>query len=117
MRLAPGRSAAKGPPRFRPVHLTAIPLPISEPTTYGSRGPQTARRSMPLSLGCPRQQLTIEALGLSSKTTPGRIAKVEVSGVRQAPVWKQTENGQAITVPESSVGIPEYGVDLKAYLA
>jgi alpha-L-fucosidase len=68
-------------------------------------------------LGLPERELTIEALGLSSKTSPGRIAKVEVFGARQAPVWNQTENGLTIKAPESISGIPEYGVALKAYLA
>jgi alpha-L-fucosidase len=68
-------------------------------------------------LGLPSQETTIEALGFSSKTSPGRIANVEVLGTRQTPVWKQTENGLTIKVPESISGIPEYGVTLKAYLA
>jgi alpha-L-fucosidase len=68
-------------------------------------------------LGLPRQETTIKALGLSSKTSPGRIAKLEVLGARQTPVWKQTENGLTIKVPELISGIPEYGVTLKAYLA
>jgi hypothetical protein len=68
-------------------------------------------------LGLPSQETTIKALGLSSKSSPGRIAKVEVLGARQAPMWKQTENGLTIKVPESISGIPEYGVTLKAYLA
>jgi hypothetical protein len=67
-------------------------------------------------LGLPKQEVTIEALGFSSKTSPGRIAKVEVFGARQTPVWNQTENGLTIKVPESISGIPEYGVALKAYL-
>ena len=67
-------------------------------------------------LGLPSQEMTVEALGLSSKTSPGRIAKVEVLGARQTAVWKQTESGLTIKVPESISGIPEYGVTLKAYL-
>jgi len=68
-------------------------------------------------LGLPSQEMTIEALGLSSKTSPGKIAKVEVLGARQAPIWKQTENGLTITVAESISGLPEYGAVLKAHLA
>jgi alpha-L-fucosidase len=68
-------------------------------------------------LGLPSQEMTIEALGLSSKTSPGRIAKVEVLGARQTAVWKQMESGLTIKAPESITGIPEYGVTLKAYLA
>jgi alpha-L-fucosidase len=68
-------------------------------------------------LGLPSQEMTIEALGFSSKTSPGRIAKVKVIGARQTSLWKQTENGLTIKVPESISGIPEYGVALKAYLA
>jgi len=61
--------------------------------------------------------MTVEALGLSSKTSPGRIAKVEVLGARQTAVWKQTESGLTIKVPESISGIPEYGVTLKPILS
>ena len=68
-------------------------------------------------LGLPREEMTIEALGLSSKTSPGRIDKVEVLGAAQSPKWKQMESGLKITVPDSLPGIPEYGVALKAYLA
>jgi alpha-L-fucosidase len=67
-------------------------------------------------LGLPGQEMTIEALGLSNTSSPGRIAKVEVLGSQQAPVWKQTENGLTIKVPEAISGIPEYGVTLKTYL-
>jgi alpha-L-fucosidase len=86
MRLAPGRSSAKGPPRFRPAHFTA--------TTVASLGAKDVRFTRTkdnrviyaIILGLPSQETTIEALGLSSKTSPGRIAKVEVLGARQAPV-------------------------------
>jgi hypothetical protein len=68
-------------------------------------------------LGRPSQETTIQALGLSSATSPGKIEKVEVLGARQVPEWKQTPNGLAIKVPESLSGIPEYGVTVKVYLA
>ena len=68
-------------------------------------------------LGHPTQETTIEALGLSSATSPGKIGKVEVLGARQVPDWKQTEGGLSIRVPESLAGMPEYGVTVKAYLA
>jgi alpha-L-fucosidase len=68
-------------------------------------------------LGRPDQEATIQALGLSSATSPGKIGKVEVLGARQVPEWKQTESGLTIKVPESLPGIPEYGVTVKVYLA
>jgi alpha-L-fucosidase len=68
-------------------------------------------------LGLPSQETTIQALGLSSANSPGRIEKVEVLGGRQSPEWKQTQNGLTIKVSESLSGIPEYGVTVKAYLA
>jgi len=68
-------------------------------------------------LGHPAQETTIQALGLSSATSPGKIEKVEVLGARQLPEWKQTPNGLSIRVPESLSGIPEYAVTVKAYLA
>jgi alpha-L-fucosidase len=68
-------------------------------------------------LGRPAQETTIQALGLSTATYPGRIEKVEVLGARQVPEWRHAQNGLSIKVPESVAGIPEYGVTLKAYLA
>ena len=68
-------------------------------------------------LGLPSEGMTIKALGLSSPSSPGKIAKVEVLGSKQPPVWNQTENGLAIKMPEAISGIPEYGVTLKTYLA
>ena len=68
-------------------------------------------------LGRLDQEATIQALGLSSATSPGKIGKVEVLGARQVPEWKQTESGLTIKVPESLPGIPEYGVTVKVYLA
>jgi alpha-L-fucosidase len=68
-------------------------------------------------LGQPSEESTIEAFGLSSATSPGRIGKVEVLGARQTPEWRQTKDGLKIKVPESISGIPEFGVTVKAYLA
>jgi alpha-L-fucosidase len=93
--------------------------------TVGSLGPKDVRFTRTkdnrvvyaITLGLPTQELTIEALGSSSGTSPGKIAKVEVFGARQTPVWNQSENGLTIKVPESISGIPEYGVVVKAYLA
>ena len=68
-------------------------------------------------LGLPAQQITIEALGLSSPNSPGKIARLEVLGSTHAPQWKQAGNGLTVKVPNGISGIPEYGVALKASLA
>ncbi len=68
-------------------------------------------------LGLPSEETAIKALGLSGTISPGRIAKVEVLGSQQVPVWEQTENGLTVKVPEEVSGIPEYGIALKACLA
>ncbi len=68
-------------------------------------------------LGLPTEEMNVQALGLSGATSPGKIERVEVLGARQAPRWKQTQNGLTITVPESIAGIPEYGVTVKVCLA
>ena len=68
-------------------------------------------------LGHPSGETTIQALGLSSANSPGRIVKVEVFGARQAPLWEQTQNSLTIKVPELLLGVPEYAVTVKAYLA
>jgi hypothetical protein len=67
-------------------------------------------------LGHPTQETTIEALGLSSATSPGKIEKVEVLGARQLPEWKQTQNGLSIKVPPLLSGVPECAVAVKVYL-
>jgi hypothetical protein len=67
-------------------------------------------------LGLPSQETTIQALGLSSASSPGRIEKLEILGAHEVPAWKQTANGLTVTVPKSIAGIPEYGVTLKAHL-
>jgi alpha-L-fucosidase len=68
-------------------------------------------------LGLPGEEMIIEALGLSNSNSPGKIAKVEVLGSGQTPIWKQADNGLRISVPEGVSGIPEYAVTVKAYLA
>ncbi len=67
-------------------------------------------------LGIPEQEATIQALGLSSETLPGRIGKVEVLGAQQLPEWKQTQNGLTVKVPNALRGVPEYGIALKVHL-
>jgi alpha-L-fucosidase len=67
-------------------------------------------------LGLPNQETNIQALGHSGASSPGRIEKLEVLGAREAPTWKQSENGLIVKVPKGIEGIPEYGVALKAYL-
>ena len=68
-------------------------------------------------LGLPSEEITIQALGLSGTNSPGKIEMVEVLGARRVPVWKQTQTGLTIKVPESLSGIPEYAVAVKAHLA
>jgi hypothetical protein len=68
-------------------------------------------------LGLPSEGMTIKDLGLSSPSSPGKIAKVEVLGSKQPPIWNQAENGLTIKMPEPISGIPEYGVTLKTCLA
>jgi len=69
-----------------------------------------------LLLGHPSQETTVEALGLSSIHSPGRIGKVEILGVQSPATWRQTERGLSVKIPELISGIPEYGVVLKTYL-
>ena len=70
-----------------------------------------------ITLGLPAGELAIQALGLSSPNSPGKIAKLEVLGSTQAPKWKQSANGLTVTMPNGISGIPDYGVALKASLA
>jgi alpha-L-fucosidase len=68
-------------------------------------------------LGLPTEETTIEALGTSSATNPGKIAKVEVLGSTHAPIWDQTPTGLRLKAPESISGLPDYAVAFKVYLA
>ncbi len=68
-------------------------------------------------LGLPAQEITVEALGLSSPNSPGKIAKVEVLGSTHAPQWKQADNGLTVKMPNGISGIPDYGIAIKASLA
>jgi alpha-L-fucosidase len=68
-------------------------------------------------LGLPSGEMTIAGLGLSSPNSPGKIAKVEVLGSTQAPIWSQGGDGLKIKVPATISGIPEYAVTVKAYLS
>ncbi len=68
-------------------------------------------------LGLPNKEMTIETLGFSSPNAPGRIAKVEVLGSNQTPVWRQSNDGLTIKLPEGIAGIPEYAVTVKTYLS
>jgi len=66
-------------------------------------------------LGLPSEGMTIKALGLSSPSSPGKIAKVEVLGSKQPPYGtKQKMAGDQNA--GSNLGNPEYGVTLKTYL-
>ena len=69
-----------------------------------------------LLLGHPTQEKTVEALGLSSIHSPGKIGKVEILGVKTPVPWRQNERGLSVKIPASISGIPEYGVVLKTYL-
>jgi alpha-L-fucosidase len=68
-------------------------------------------------LGLPAGEMAIAGLGLGGANSPGKIAKVEVLGAKQAFKWKQTDGGLSVKVPEGIPGVPEYGVAVKAYLA
>jgi len=68
-------------------------------------------------IGLPNEEMTIEALGLSSPNAPGRIAKVDVLGSNQTPAWRQSNDGLTIKLPEGIVGIPECAVTVKTYLS
>ena len=70
-----------------------------------------------ITLGLPTQEIVIEALGLSSPNSPGKIAKVEVLGATHVPQWRQAANGLSVKLPQGIAGIPEFGVALKASLA
>jgi alpha-L-fucosidase len=65
-------------------------------------------------MGWPTNEATIQALGLKSPHSPGKIHHVEVLGHRGKVPWKQEEAMLRVTMPEEKLS--DYGIALKISL-
>jgi alpha-L-fucosidase len=70
-----------------------------------------------LLLGWPTEPFSVQALGLSSATTPGRIARVELLGTGQNVSWKQQSNALRVELPRPRAPVADYAAVLKVTLA
>jgi alpha-L-fucosidase len=50
-------------------------------------------------LGWPVEPVTIQALGSSAQTAPGKVAKVELLGTGKTITWKQANDALTMEVP------------------
>jgi alpha-L-fucosidase len=70
-----------------------------------------------IALGWPKGAFTIQGLGLSSSAQPGKIQNVTVLGTDEKVVWKQTDAGLQVTLPERYRPAVDYAAALKVFLS
>ena len=70
-----------------------------------------------IALGWPKGAFTIQGLGLSSSAQPGKIQNVTVLGTDEKLVWKQTDAGLQVTLPERYRPAVDYAAALKVFLS
>ena len=68
-------------------------------------------------LGWPTESLTVQSLGLSAATKPGKIAKLELLGTDQTLNWKQQTDGLRVELPKLYKPAADYAAVLKLTLA
>jgi alpha-L-fucosidase len=70
-----------------------------------------------IALGWPAEPIVVQALGLSAKTQPGKIAKVELLGTGERVRWKQQADGLRVELPRQYKPAVDYAAALKITLA
>jgi len=70
-----------------------------------------------LVLGWPTEPFTVQSLGLSSATRPGRVAKLEVLGTDQTVNWNQQTEALSVALPKLDKLAVDYAAVLKVTLA
>ncbi len=70
-----------------------------------------------LVLGWPTESFTVQSLGLSAATRPGRVAKVELLGTDQTVSWKQQTNALMVALPKLHKPAVDYAAVLRVTLA
>ena len=67
-------------------------------------------------LGWPAEAVTIQSLGTSAQTNPGRIGKVEVLGTGEAIQWRQLAEGLRVDMPKTYKPPVDYAIVYKISL-
>jgi alpha-L-fucosidase len=70
-----------------------------------------------LVLGWPAGSFTVQSLGLSAATKPGKIGKVELLGTDQKVSWKQEPDALRAELPKAYKPKVDYAAVLKLTLA
>jgi alpha-L-fucosidase len=70
-----------------------------------------------IALGWPKGAFTVQSLGTSSSAQPGKIQNVTVVGTDEKVVWKQTDTGLQVTLPERYRPAVDYAAALKVFLS
>ncbi|HEY5056153.1 MAG TPA: alpha-L-fucosidase C-terminal domain-containing protein, partial [Acidobacteriaceae bacterium] len=68
-------------------------------------------------LGWPTEAVTIQALGTSAQTNPGKIAKVELLGTGRTLTWKQAADALTVTIPQGEQPAVDYAAVFKISLS
>ena len=70
-----------------------------------------------LVLGWPTESFTVQSLGLSAATRPGRVAKLELLRTDQTVSWKQQTDALRVDLPKLYKPAVDYAAVLKVTLA
>ncbi|MGD0631586.1 MAG: alpha-L-fucosidase, partial [Terracidiphilus sp.] len=70
-----------------------------------------------LVLGWPGESFTVQSLGLSAATRPGKVAKLELLGTDQLVSWKQQTDALRVELPKLYKPTADYAAVLKVTLS
>jgi alpha-L-fucosidase len=70
-----------------------------------------------LVLGWPTESFTVQSLGLSAGTRPGRVVKLELLGTDETVNWKQQTDALMVELPKLHKPAVDYAAVLKVTLA
>jgi alpha-L-fucosidase len=70
-----------------------------------------------LVLGWPAESFTVQSLGLSAATRPGKVAKLELLGTDQLVSWKQRTDALMVELPKLYKPAADYAAVLKVTLS
>jgi alpha-L-fucosidase len=70
-----------------------------------------------LLLGWPTESFTVQSLGLSAVTKPGRVTKIELLGTDQTVSWRQQTDALTAELPKLHKPAVDYAAVLKVTLA
>jgi alpha-L-fucosidase len=70
-----------------------------------------------IALGWPAETIVVQALGLSAKTQPGKVVKVELLGTGERVHWKQQADGLRVDLPRQYKPPVDFAAALKVTIA